>query len=186
MASSVEIGSLIDRVPAIRSGRPKIAGTGLTVRRIVGWYKAGMAPEETALEYPHLTLAQVHAALAYYHANREEIETGIAGEEEISGRPEGSERGSSDCCAGGDDQPPGSRSSRPGSVIRAVLYTFNVANYCILPQSWVSPERLHAGIIVSPQQRYPVGQELRLLMRLASGSLAEEMRNRIEFLPRWS
>jgi hypothetical protein len=44
------------------------------VRRIVGWYKMGMSPEEIALEYPHLNLAQVHAALAYYHANREEIE----------------------------------------------------------------------------------------------------------------
>src|SRR5947208_14944713 len=81
MASVTEIGSLIDRDPKIRGGRPKIAGTGLTVRRIVGWYKMGMTPEEIALEYPHLTLAQVHAALAYYHANREEIEADIAQEE---------------------------------------------------------------------------------------------------------
>jgi uncharacterized protein (DUF433 family) len=84
MASGVEIGTLIDRDPAIRGGRPKIAGTGLTVRRIVGWYKMGMNPEEITLEYPHLTLAQVHAALAYYHANREEIEADIAQEEVAS------------------------------------------------------------------------------------------------------
>lgn len=81
MASGVEIGTLIDRDPAIRGGRPKIAGTGVTVRRIVGWYKMGMTPEEIALEYAHLTLAQVHAALAYYHANQEEIEADIAREE---------------------------------------------------------------------------------------------------------
>ena len=81
MASGIEIVTLIDRDPAIRAGRPKIAGTGLTVRRIVDWYKMGMTPEEIALEYPHLTLAQVHAALAYYHANREEIEADIAQEE---------------------------------------------------------------------------------------------------------
>ena len=84
MASAVEIGTLIDRDPGIRGGRPKIAGTGLTVRRIVGWYKTGMSPDEIALEYPHLTLAQVHAALAYYHANREEIEADIAEEEAAS------------------------------------------------------------------------------------------------------
>jgi ABC-type oligopeptide transport system ATPase subunit len=30
----------------------------------------GMTPEEIALEYPHLSLAQVHAALAYYHRVR--------------------------------------------------------------------------------------------------------------------
>jgi uncharacterized protein (DUF433 family) len=79
---AVEIGSLIEPQPRIRGGRPKIAGTGLTVRRIAGCYKAGMSPEEIALEYPHLNLAQVHAALAYYHANREEIEADIAEENE--------------------------------------------------------------------------------------------------------
>src|SRR4026209_2158956 len=81
MASVVEIGTLIDRDPKIRGGRPKIAGTGLTVSRIAIWYKMGMTPEEIALEYPHLTLAQVHAALAYYHVNRDEIEADIAQED---------------------------------------------------------------------------------------------------------
>jgi uncharacterized protein (DUF433 family) len=84
MASVVEIGTLIDRDPAIHGGRPKLAGTGLTVRRIVGWYKMGMIPEEIAHEYPHVTLAQVHAALAYYHANRDEIEADIAEEEAMA------------------------------------------------------------------------------------------------------
>jgi len=81
MASGVEIGTLLDREPKVRGGRPKIAGTGLTVSRIAGWYKMGMTPEEIALEYPHLTLAQVHAALAYYHLNRDEIEADIAQED---------------------------------------------------------------------------------------------------------
>ena len=80
MASVIEIGTLIDRDPKIRGGRPKIAGTGLTVSRIAVWYKMGMTPEEIALEYPHLTLAHVHAALAYYHVNRDEIEADIAQE----------------------------------------------------------------------------------------------------------
>ena len=81
MATGIEIGSLIDRDPKIRGGRPKIAGTGLTISRIAGCYKLGMSPEEIALEYPHLTLAQVHAALAYYHVNRDEIEADIDEEE---------------------------------------------------------------------------------------------------------
>jgi uncharacterized protein (DUF433 family) len=84
MATIVEIGTLIDRESGVRGGRPKIAGTGLTVRRIAGWYKMGMSPEEIALEYPHINLAQVHAALAYYHANREEIEADIADEEKAA------------------------------------------------------------------------------------------------------
>lgn len=84
MSSVVEIGTLIDRDPKVHGGRPKIAGTGVTVGRIVGWYKTGMTPEEIALEYPHLTLAQVHAALTYYHLNRDEIEAEFAREEAIA------------------------------------------------------------------------------------------------------
>ena len=81
MAAVTEIGTLIDRDPAVRGGRPKIAGTGVSVSRIAAWYRMGLTPEEIALEYPHLTLAQVHGALAYYHANREEIEADLAREE---------------------------------------------------------------------------------------------------------
>ena len=51
------------------------------MERVVRWYKLGLSPEEMASRIGHLTLAQVHAALAYYHANREEIETAIELEE---------------------------------------------------------------------------------------------------------
>lgn len=81
MTSAVEIGTLIDRDPAIRGGRPKIAGTGVTVMRVAAWYKMGLSPKEIATQYGHVTLAQVHAALAYYHANPEEIEANLAEEE---------------------------------------------------------------------------------------------------------
>jgi uncharacterized protein (DUF433 family) len=81
MIRAVDIGSLIDRDPAIRGGRPKIAGTGVTVMRVAGWYKMGLTPEEIATQYGHLSLAQVHAALAYYHANPDEIESDLADEE---------------------------------------------------------------------------------------------------------
>jgi len=81
MVGAIEIGTLIDRDPAIRAGRPKIAGTGVTVMRVAAWYKMGLTPEEIAAQYGHLSLAQVHAALAYYHANAEETEADLAEEE---------------------------------------------------------------------------------------------------------
>jgi len=84
----VDIGTLITRTPGVRGGRPRVAGTGVTVRRIVGWYKLGLSPEEIASRIGHLTLAQVHAALAYYHANQDEIEADIAAEEAEAGRLE--------------------------------------------------------------------------------------------------
>jgi len=78
---SVEIDSLLVRSPEIRNGRPRIAGTGITVHRIAAWYKLGHSPEEIARRYGHLTVAQVYAALAYYHANLAEIEAGLATDE---------------------------------------------------------------------------------------------------------
>lgn len=70
------IEKLIVRNPNLRGGRPIIAGTGVTVRTIVGHYKLGLSAEEIADEMG-LDLAGVYAALAYYHLNRSEIEADI-------------------------------------------------------------------------------------------------------------
>jgi len=87
-SSTVDIGTLIIRSPAIRDGRPRIAGTGVTVQRVVGWYQLGLSPEEIAARIGHLSLAQVHAALAYYHANRDELQAAIARDEAAGERAE--------------------------------------------------------------------------------------------------
>jgi uncharacterized protein (DUF433 family) len=81
MQATVDIGTLIERSPEIRKGWPCIAGTGVTVRRIAGWHNLGLGPEEIAAKMEHLSLAQIHAALAYYHANRDEIDSDIAAED---------------------------------------------------------------------------------------------------------
>jgi uncharacterized protein (DUF433 family) len=81
MPTYVDISTLIERSPEIRKGRPCITGTGVTVRRIVGGHNLGLTPEEIAAKIDHVTLAQIHASLAYYHANREEIDTDIAEED---------------------------------------------------------------------------------------------------------
>lgn len=83
-----EIGSLLISSPEIRHGRPRIAGTGITVHRIAVWYKMGESPEEIVRHYGHLTEAQVHAALAYYHANRDEVEAELAADEAEADRIE--------------------------------------------------------------------------------------------------
>ena len=41
----------------------------------------GEAPEEILGKFGHLSLAQVHAALAYYYANQEEIDADLASED---------------------------------------------------------------------------------------------------------
>ncbi len=86
--AQVDVGSLIVRTPGIKGGTPHIAGTGVTVRTVARWYKLGMSPEEIASENPHLSLAQVYTALAYYHANRAEMEAEMAADEAESDKIE--------------------------------------------------------------------------------------------------
>ena len=85
---TVQIDRLIARTPGVKRGTPHIAGTGVTVRTLVRWYKLWMSPEEIAADYPHLELSQVYAALTYYHANRAEMEREMAAEEADSDRLE--------------------------------------------------------------------------------------------------
>ena len=96
MASLTDIGTLIAQTPGICGGRPRIAGTGVSIRRIAGWYKLGLTPKEIATQIPHLSLAQVHAALAYYHANRDEMDAEMAAEEAEADRLEREHRESSE------------------------------------------------------------------------------------------
>ncbi|BAB74485.1 asl2786 [Nostoc sp. PCC 7120 = FACHB-418] len=51
------------------------------MRRIAALYKQGYNAEEIAADKNHLNIAQVYAAITYYHANREEIDTDLAEEQ---------------------------------------------------------------------------------------------------------
>lgn len=65
--------------PDTCGGKPRIAGTRIQVKHLVVMhYRQKMSPDEIVSELPHLTLADVHAALAYYHDHREAINAEIA------------------------------------------------------------------------------------------------------------
>jgi len=64
-------------------GSPIIAGTRFPVRTVIFYVlQLGYTPEELVERFPHLTLAQVYDALAYYYDNRQEIESDIAANRE--------------------------------------------------------------------------------------------------------
>jgi len=70
--------NLISTNPAVRSGRPCIAGTTIEVSAIAITTTVHMqTPDEIASDY-RLTLAQVHAALAYYYEHKTEMDEQIA------------------------------------------------------------------------------------------------------------
>lgn len=68
----------VENVADILRGEPVITGTRTPVRAIVEYWKFGVAPEEIAERLPHLRLAQIFDALAYYDDHRDQIEHYIA------------------------------------------------------------------------------------------------------------
>ena len=65
------------------------------------------------------------------------------------------------------------------------LVSFNVGDFARLHAGWLARGEGHAGIVLAPQQRYPVGELVRRLAALAAGRSAEELQNRVEFLSAW-
>jgi uncharacterized protein (DUF433 family) len=80
MVTSVDIGTLIVSTPDVCEGRPRITGKRFSVEQIATLTKEGLSPQQILREYDFLTLAEVHAALAYYYANQEQIEQYLADE----------------------------------------------------------------------------------------------------------
>lgn len=73
--------------------------------------------------------------------------------------------------------------SRPNANV--FLYTFNVSDFYRLHTEWIGAGREHAGVILAPQQRFSVGEQLRRILLLLATIPAASMRNRIEFLGNW-
>ena len=72
----------ITQSPGVCGGKPCIAGRRIRVQDVYVWYKTvSMSAEEIAEEYD-LSLAQVHAALAFAFENLDQILADIAASEE--------------------------------------------------------------------------------------------------------
>ncbi len=62
-------------------GRAWIDDTNVKVIEVVrDWLAHGSSPEELCCQFPHLTLAQIHAALAYYYDHQEHFDRVLAAE----------------------------------------------------------------------------------------------------------
>ena len=73
--------------PAVCGGSAIIAGTRFPVRIVVGYIlHQGLTPEELQMAFPHLSLAAVYDALAYYYDNREEVEAEIKADADLDTR----------------------------------------------------------------------------------------------------
>lgn len=83
-ATVPSLADYIVKTPGVCSGQPRIAGSRIKVKHVYIWVEQmGMTPAQVVAEYPHLTMAQVHAALAYYWSHPDEIHQDIESEERL-------------------------------------------------------------------------------------------------------
>lgn len=68
----------VTKTPGVCGGKACIDGTRIRVNNVVFLHKEGANDEKIREAYPDLTPAQIHAALAYYYDNREEIDAELA------------------------------------------------------------------------------------------------------------
>lgn len=69
----VQLDTMLEQTPETCGGRLRVAGTRITVHQIAALHERGQSAPAIVENCPYLSLAQVYAALAYYHANRDEV-----------------------------------------------------------------------------------------------------------------
>jgi uncharacterized protein (DUF433 family) len=68
----------IVRTPGTCGGKPRIDGHRIKFEHIAICHeRLAMTPDDIVTSHPTITLAQVHAALAYYSAHKAEIDADI-------------------------------------------------------------------------------------------------------------
>jgi uncharacterized protein (DUF433 family) len=73
----------IEITPGVCGGKPRVAGHRIRVQDIAVWHDMqGQSANDIVAKFPQLSLADVHAALAYYFDHRDEILRHIREDEE--------------------------------------------------------------------------------------------------------
>jgi len=84
-SSEVALPSLAEQIvktPGTCGGKARIAGTRIRVQDIYIWHELqGHTVDQIVADFPQLTHAQVHAALAYFFSRPDEIHNQMAEEE---------------------------------------------------------------------------------------------------------
>jgi uncharacterized protein (DUF433 family) len=78
MAYAAHVSNQYPHVSYNEKGIPTITGTTMKVVELVMAQQAyGWSPEELHFQHPHLSLGQIHSALAYYWDHQDELDRDI-------------------------------------------------------------------------------------------------------------
>jgi uncharacterized protein (DUF433 family) len=76
----------VEKDPQRCGGQPVISGSRIRVATVLTCYRQGMGIEEIVQQYPRLTPADVHDALAFAYDHLDEIEADLAADDETASR----------------------------------------------------------------------------------------------------
>lgn len=79
--TATTVYSHITKDPRVRAGKACIERTRVAVEDIVFYFHRGYSVAQIQEELPQLNLAQVYAALSYYHDRKDEIDVSIKAKE---------------------------------------------------------------------------------------------------------
>lgn len=77
MAAVTDLNSLLVTREGYRQGRPCLRGTGMTVHTLAAGLMRGATVQELFEENSDLDPSLIHAALAYYFANKQQIDADL-------------------------------------------------------------------------------------------------------------
>ena len=84
MANALTLEQHIESTPGIRSGKPRLAKTSLTVADVAILHlRLGYSLAEIAGDY-EVSLAAIHAAMSYYYDHQDKIEADMAESEKFA------------------------------------------------------------------------------------------------------
>jgi uncharacterized protein (DUF433 family) len=86
--ATTTVYSHITKDPQVCGGKACIDGTRVRVLDLVCMLRQALSPQDMLGAYPSLTLAQVYAALSYYHENPQEISADLDRDREAAERIE--------------------------------------------------------------------------------------------------
>ena len=86
--ATTTVYSHITKDPQVCGGKACVDGTRVRVLDLVCMMRQAFSPQDMLGAYPSLTLAQVYAALSYYHENPEEISVDLDRDREAAERIE--------------------------------------------------------------------------------------------------
>ena len=76
-AASIQTNYIVQD-EGVCGGKPRIAGTRFKVQQVaIEYLHAARSVEQILKSHPHLSPAQIHAALSYYYDHQNEIEQDI-------------------------------------------------------------------------------------------------------------